>query len=309
MLTAFSVKRAPPNHKNKAANESRIFGAFISGTVIRGHENLAVEVHGEAGIFRGESAPPIDTINFSRNEKEEQSNKKLDWESISPAISSCGDKLGKFNLVVHRKKFHKKVVLNVLALGLLKKHSWYNGEERLKEMIAIHALPVDAVCRLRETFDKLNYGGNDRIETRDWLESVNEPKEPMPLSRFRRRKSPRNIRVPGRGVAATCLCGIVPRLGPPRSRLGGISTSPAAAAPRLVSAEPPPRNVHVAAAASPRLMSTEYPRPRRGVAGTRRRGTASAECPRRGRVAATPPLGISTSSAAAMPEPASRPGT
>ncbi len=54
VLTSFTVRRAPPNHKNKAANESRVFGAFISGTVIRGHESLGMEVHADAGIFRGD---------------------------------------------------------------------------------------------------------------------------------------------------------------------------------------------------------------------------------------------------------------
>ncbi|KAH8056692.1 hypothetical protein JL721_9976 [Aureococcus anophagefferens] len=48
---AVRVRRAPPNHKNKAANESRIFGAYVAGTVIRGHEKLNVEIHGDAGIF------------------------------------------------------------------------------------------------------------------------------------------------------------------------------------------------------------------------------------------------------------------
>ncbi|KAH8082864.1 hypothetical protein JL720_8370 [Aureococcus anophagefferens] len=161
VLTQFRVRRAPPNHKNKAANESRIFGAYVAGTVIRGHEKLNVEIHGDAGIFRGESAPPIDMINFARNEKEEASYKKLDWELISPTIGSCGDKIGKHHLVIHRKKFHKKVVLNVLALGLLKREKWYHGEERLKDMIAIHALPISSVCALRNVFDKLNYGNSD----------------------------------------------------------------------------------------------------------------------------------------------------
>ena len=120
-------------------------------------------------------------INFARNEKEEASYKKLDWELISPTIGSCGDKIGKHHLVIHRKKFHKKVVLNVLALGLLKREKWYHGEERLKDMIAIHALPISSVCALRNVFDKLNYGNSDHVETKDWLESLGEPKEPMPL--------------------------------------------------------------------------------------------------------------------------------
>lgn len=181
VLTAFTVKRAPPNHKNKGANESRVFGAFISGTVIRGHDSLSMEIHADAGIFRGESAPPIDQINLSRNDKEAASYKKLGWEEVSPAINSCGDKIGKFNLVVHRKKFHKKVVLNVLSLGILKREKWWTNEQRLVDMVEVYALPVDAIRQLRETFDELNYGANDRIETRDWLESLGEQKEPMPM--------------------------------------------------------------------------------------------------------------------------------
>ena len=182
VLTSFTVRRAPPNHKNKAANESRVFGAFISGTVIRGHESLGMEVHADAGIFRGESAPPIDALNVSRNDKEAASYKKLGWEEVTPAINSCGDqKLGKFHIVVHRKKFHKRVVLNVLTLGLLKREKWWTNEQKLIDMIEVYALPVDAIHKLRETFDNLNYGANDRIETRDWLESLGEQKEPMPL--------------------------------------------------------------------------------------------------------------------------------
>ncbi|KAH8061831.1 hypothetical protein JL722_3786 [Aureococcus anophagefferens] len=58
VLTQFRVRRAPPNHKNKAANESRIFGAYVAGTVIRGHEKLNVEIHGDAGIFAASPRRP-----------------------------------------------------------------------------------------------------------------------------------------------------------------------------------------------------------------------------------------------------------
>ena len=87
-----------------------------------------------------------------------------------------------------------------------------------------------------------------------------------PKRRYLRRAPSRNIHVTSRGVAAT--------------RLHGISTSPAAASPRLVSTEYPrhqprrrrdssPRDIHVAVTASPRLVSTKYPRRSHGVAATR----------------------------------------
>ena len=54
-----------------------------------------------------------------------------------------GSKLGKFHIVVHRKKFHKRS-LNVLTLGLLKREKWWTNEQKLIDMIEVSALPVDA---------------------------------------------------------------------------------------------------------------------------------------------------------------------
>ncbi|KAJ8602499.1 hypothetical protein CTAYLR_001251 [Chrysophaeum taylorii] len=180
VLTEIRVRRAPASHLNKTANESRLYGAFVGGTVIRGHKKLAVELHGDAGVYQGKAAPPIDKVAVSRNAKEEAALKAQNFARITPALNvgGGGSLLAKYNVWIHTRKIHQKPVLNTLMVGMLRRQHWWNGDdERVRSLIATYALPLDAVLSIRAAFDALNFAKGDHIQVQDWLESIGEPKD------------------------------------------------------------------------------------------------------------------------------------
>lgn len=177
VLTDIRVRRAPPDHLNKTLNESRVHGASLGGTVIRGHEKLAVEVHGDAGVFMGRSETPIEIIAISRNRGEETELKSQKYVKISPALS-VGGTLEKYYLWIRRRKVHDHPVLNTLLMGQLRAQAWWNGDDdRVRTVIAAHALPLEAVLNMRKKFDSLNFANLDRIDVDDWLKSVRDGDE------------------------------------------------------------------------------------------------------------------------------------
>lgn len=172
VLTDVTVRRAPANHLNKAANKSRLYGAYLGGTIIRGHEKLTVELHGEAGVFMGRALPPIDSIGISRNEKEEAELKQQNFCRVTPALS-IGGSLANYHLWIHRRKVYEQPVLNTLLMGQLRQQPWWNGDDdRMRKVIATYALPLEAVLEIRRSFDSINFAKGEHVQVNDWLESI-----------------------------------------------------------------------------------------------------------------------------------------